>query len=92
MPNLNSGYKNNINAVTVRAEGTISHVYTDRNIDFNGDGVKEQQTSVGTPTGVGQNITYVVTNPAGAKHTIIHSATETDGGVAKRTGQFTTGV
>jgi hypothetical protein len=92
MPNLNAGFKNNINAVTVRATGTVSHVYTDRAIDFNGDGVKEQVTSVGTPTGVGNNVTFVVTRPQGAPRTIIHSDNETDGGFTPRIGQFTAGI
>ena len=92
MPNLNTGFKNNINAVTVRANGSVGHVYTDRSIDFNGDGVKEVVSSVGTPTGVGSNVTCVVTRPAGAPRTIIHSDTDADGGWTPRTGMYTAGV
>ena len=92
MPNLNSGFKNNINAVTVRAGATISHVYTDRNIDFNGDGVKEKVLSVGTDTGVGSNVTYVISRPQGSARSIIHSDNEIDGGFTPRLGQYTAGT
>jgi len=37
---LQSGFKNNINAVTIR-NSARSVVYTDRALDINGDGTKE---------------------------------------------------
>jgi len=93
MTNLNAGYVNNINAVTVRANGNKSHVYTDRAIDFDGDGVKEKASLVITPTGNGSVITEVSTVPSGAPRTIIHEHTEPDGGVTIRShGQYSEGL
>lgn len=88
---LNAGFENNINNITVRASATKSHVYTDRNIDFDGDGVKEKRSSVGIP-GSGNHITYVLTVPTGAAKTIVDESFETDGGVDKTGLTYTEGI
>jgi hypothetical protein len=71
---LQSGFSNNINIVTIRAGGARSHVYTDRAIDFNGDGTKESVTSVGVPTGVGNKVEQTVTVNQGAARTIVEGS------------------
>ena len=79
MSTLNSGFKNNINLVAIRSAGSRTTVHTDRNIDYNGDGVKERITSVGVPTGVGSKVEFTVTVNTGAARTIVEgSVAETD--------------
>ena len=70
---LQSGFKNNINLVTIRT-GARSQVYTDRAIDQNGDGVKESVTSVGVPTGEGSKVQQTVTVNAGSARTIVEGS------------------
>ena len=72
--NLQSGFHNNINVVTIRGGGARSHVYTDRAIDFNGDGVKETVTSVGVPTGTGDKVQQTVTVNQGSARTIVEGS------------------
>lgn len=72
--NLQSGFKNNINVVTIRACGSRSQVYTDRAIDMNGDGVKESVTSVGVPTGVGIKVEQTVTVNQGSARTVVEGS------------------
>jgi hypothetical protein len=42
--NLNPGFRNNRNVVVVRTQGTACQKLTDRVIDLDGDGVKENVT------------------------------------------------
>ena len=72
--NLQSGFHNNINIITIRAGGARSQVYTDRAIDFNGDGTKESVTSVGVPTGVGDKVEQSVTVNQGSARTIVEGS------------------
>ncbi len=71
---LQSGFSNNVNIVTIRASGARSHVYTDRAIDMNGDGVKESVTSVGVPTGTGTAVEQIVTRTQGSARTIVEGS------------------
>lgn len=97
---LNSGFTNNINVIEIRTNGAHSQRVTDRAIDLDGDGSKEQVTiavtaghAAGTPSAPGGKITQVVTIPAGVARTIVSEVTETDGGVHtdKDVSQFTEG-
>ncbi len=85
---LNPGYENNINIIQIRVNGAHMQRVTDRAIDINGDGVKEQVSIVvtagyagGTPSAPGGKITQIVTIPSGVARTIVSQVTETDGGV-----------
>lgn len=70
---LQAGYSNNINIITIRCNAR-SQVYTDRAIDFDGDGVKESVSSVGVPTGDGIKVQQTVTVPTGAARTIVEGS------------------
>ena len=97
---LNAGYVNNNNVIVVRAASVSSQKLTDRSIDFDGDGVKEQITIVyisgdatGTPSAPGGKIQETVTTPQGFRNTIIEQPLETDGGVTKNdANEFTEGI
>jgi len=85
---LNAGFSNNVNVVTVRSNGTATQKLTDRTIDLDGDGNKEQISivhvsgdAVGTPSAPGGKIVEIVTTPAGFKNTIMETVVESDGGV-----------
>jgi len=79
MSRLASGYSNNVNILVVRTFGSRSDILTDRAIDIDGDGSKEQTTVV-TTEGAGNKIVQVVTRPAGASRSVVASTTEADGG------------
>jgi hypothetical protein len=70
---LQSGFKNNINIIAIRGNAR-SHVYTDRAIDYDGNGVKEAVSSVGVPNGTGINVQQTVTTPTGAARTIVEGS------------------
>jgi hypothetical protein len=96
---LNSGFSNNINIVTVRTQGVSLQKLTDRSIDLDGDGNKEQISithvsghAVGTPSAPGGKIRETVTTPAGFNRTIVQQPVETDGGVNITGSEFTEGV
>lgn len=83
---LNAGFHNNINTIQIRTSGTSSQRVTDRAIDFDGNGVKEQNSATAPQ--------YSAT-PQGVARTIIASEVETDGGVVHDNQvdtEFTTGV
>lgn len=94
---LNAGYSNNINVIQVRVNGAHSHRYTDRAIDIDGDGDKEQVSIVvtaGHAGGTGSHkITQVITKPAGIARSLVSDTFETDGGVEldSDVSEFTTG-
>lgn len=86
--NLNAGFANNINVIQIRVHGAHMQRVTDRAIDLDGDGNKEQVTiahvsghAVGTPSAPGGKIRNTVTIPNGTARTIVSEVTETDGGV-----------
>jgi hypothetical protein len=98
---LNPGYSNNINTIQVRVNGAHSQRLTDRAIDLDGDGNKEQVTithvsghGVGTPSAPGGKVRTSVHIPSGVARTVISQITETDGGVHTDSdvSQFTEGV
>lgn len=97
---LNSGFQNNKNIITVRASATSTQKLTDRSIDLDGDGEKEQISithisghAVGTPSAPGGKIRETVVTPAGFKNTIVEQPVESDGGVtANDAAEFTEGV
>ena len=97
---INAGYVNNNNVIVVRAAGVSSQKLTDRSIDFDGDGNKEQITityvsgdAVGTPSAPGGKINEIVTTPQGFRGTIIEQPLETDGGVTKNDAtEFSEGI
>ena len=68
---LQAGFRNNINAITIRGGGARSHVYTDRAIDVTGDGVKEAVVSTGAPTGTGSKVQQTVVITVGSARTIV---------------------
>lgn len=85
---LNAGFNNNINIVQIRVDGAHSQRMTDRPMDIDGDGDKEQVTivvtsgsAIGTPSAPGGKIRQTVTIPAGVARTIVSQTYETDGGV-----------
>ena len=85
---LNAGYSNNINIIQIRTNGANMQRVTDRAIDIDGDGSKEQVTIVhvsgdaaGTPSAPGGKTRSTVTIPAGVARTVIQTVTETDGGI-----------
>jgi hypothetical protein len=71
--NLQSGFHNNINVVTIRGNAR-SFVHTDRAIDFNGDGTKESVTSVGAPTDTGAKVQQTVTVNQGSARTVVEGS------------------
>jgi len=86
--NLNAGYTNNINTIEIRVNGSHQQRVTDRKIDLDGNGVKEQVLivvtaghAVGTPSAPGGKITQTVTKPDGIARSVVSQKTETDGGV-----------
>lgn len=86
--NLNPGFENNINIMQLRVNGAHMYRVTDRPIDIDNDGDKEQVSIVvtagyagGTPSAPGGKITQIVTIPAGVARTIVSQVYETDGGV-----------
>jgi len=85
---LNAGFTNNVNVVQSRVNGSHSVRYTDRPIDIDGDGSKEQVSlthvsghAVGVPSAPGGKTRTTVTIPVGVARTIIKETTETDNGV-----------
>jgi hypothetical protein len=99
--NLNSGFSNNKNVVTVRASATASQKLTDRSIDLDGDGEKEQISvvhvsghAVGTPSAPGGKKIDTVTTPNGFKNTEMETVVESDGGVTTNNSvsEFTEGL
>lgn len=65
---LNPGFKNNLHKMTVGGEAV--QVVTDRNIDLNEDGVKEQ-ASVASVAQTANRHVDIYTDPAGASRTVI---------------------
>jgi hypothetical protein len=85
---LNAGYTNNVNVIQSRVDGAHSVRYTDRPIDYNGDGAKSKVTitfvsgdATGTPAAPGGKMRQTVTKPTGIARSIVDEVTETDGGV-----------
>lgn len=86
---LNAGFENNINVLQLRVNGAHMQRFTDRAIDIDGDGDKEQVSivvtsghAVGTPSAPGGKIRQTVTKPAGIARSVVSEVTETDGGVS----------
>lgn len=99
--NLNPGFHNNKNILVVRTGGTSTQKLTDRSIDIDGDGDKEQQIithisgeAVGIPSAPGGKIRETVSTPRGFRGTILDQPVETDGGVhtSDHVEEFTEGV
>lgn len=88
---LQAGFTNNINGITVRAAPTANQLITDRQIDFDGDGVQEVVTVVTTQR-EGNKVKNVVTTPAGVARTIIKQTAEGDGGVNTSGSEFSEGI
>jgi hypothetical protein len=88
---LNPGFTNNINTIAVRAQGTVNHIYTDRAIDLDGDGVVEKVTIVTTPHSASV-ASHVVISPSGVARSIVKQSYDSDGGVDKSGSEFTEGV
>lgn len=85
---LNAGFRNNINVIQVRNNGAHMQRLTDRAIDIDGNGVKEQVTithvsgsAIGTPSAPGGKCRDTYTIPAGVARTVVSEVTETDGGI-----------
>lgn len=90
---LQAGFVNNFNTICIRTSGSSQQLVTDRKIDVNGDGVKEQITVVSgtavsnTPNGnkmkppsePDDNPVYYEIE--GIARSVIKKPTETDGGV-----------
>jgi hypothetical protein len=99
---LNAGFSNNINIIQSRVNGAHSLRYTDRAIDFDGDGTKEPVTlthvsghAVGTDSAPGGKTRTTVTTPVGVARSIVAEVTETDRGVTDDrivTTEFTEGI
>lgn len=97
--NLQAGFSNDINLVTMRDSATTSKRYTDRTIDFDGDGTKEAVTethvSGHAPVGGGKvrvTVEDVADFPAGLKNTVVSETDETDGGVNTAGTEFSEGT
>lgn len=99
--NLNPGFHNNINLLVVRTGGASAQKLTDRPIDIDGDGDKEQISIVhvsghaaGTPSAPGGKIREIVTTPRGFKNTIVDQPVDPDGGfhTSDHVNEFTEGV
>ncbi len=93
--NLNAGFSNNINVIALRGNGVAAHIYTDRTIDFDGDGTLEAitETHISGHAGVnGGKVRYSVTIPDGFKRTRVKQTTETDGGIDTTGSEFTEGI
>ena len=78
---LQSGFENNINGITIRHDGRGIQRVTDRAIDFDGDGNKEQATIThvsGHAGGSGGKVQYLVTEPTGVARSKIEEETETN--------------
>ncbi len=88
---LNSGFHNNINLVAIR-QSARTQVYTDRAIDFNGDGVKESVTSVGVPTGEGEKVQQTVTVNAGSARTIVEGSAAESRNIPTGDTDYTLGI
>jgi hypothetical protein len=85
---LNPGFSNNNNIIVVRSNGVGNQKLTDRSIDLDGDGIKEQISIVhvsgdatGTPSSPGGRIVETVTTPNGFRNTVVETIVESDGGV-----------
>jgi hypothetical protein len=97
---LNSGFQNNNNIIVVRTSATASQKITDRSIDFDGDGNKEQVSIVhvsgdatGTPSSPGGKIVEIVTVPVGFSRTVVETIVDSDGGVTKNDAvEYTEGI
>ena len=87
---LNAGYSNNINVISIRTAGTSVQRVTDRAIDVDGDGAVEAVSVVSTPKS-GNKITNVVTTPTGAPRTVLEQTVELDGGIDTSGTEFTEG-
>ena len=99
--NLNPGFSNDINIIQIRVDGAHMHRVTDRPIDIDGDGDKEQVTivhdsgsAVGTPSAPGGKVRSHAVIPAGSARTIVDEVTEKDGGINldRDVSQFTEGT
>ena len=98
---LNSGFSNNINAIQIRTSGSSMQRVTDRAIDVDGDGQKEQATVISgtavTNTANGNKMkpaseTQGEGLPTGIARSVIERTRETDLGVTLDQGvQFTEG-
>jgi len=86
--NLNAGFTNNINTISIRTAGTSVQRVTDRAIDIDGDGVKESVT-VTTPNG--QTVIQTVSVAAGSARSVLEQTVETDGGVDTSGTEFSEG-
>jgi len=86
MTRLSAGFSNNINVIAIRAFGSTTQVVTDRAIDLDGDGSKEQTTITTEELGSGTKTRQTVTEPAGIGHSVVDRSTEPDGGSLDDTG------
>lgn len=92
---LNPGFTNNINTISIRSSGSSLQLYTDRAIDIDADGDEEAVTVVTTLTGDGSKVIETVTVPAGSARTVIDRTVEPDGGIhndAIHADQYTVGT
>ena len=92
---LQSGFKNNLNIITIRTDGTSTQRVTDRPIDIDNDGdietVTITQTS-GHGDGAGSHkVRYTVTKPAGIGHSVVQTSVESNGGIDITGSEFTKG-
>ena len=83
--NLNSGFVNNINVITIHSNAGGIQKITDRKIDIDNNGIKEIVTVVNNTTYYGNNGTTIskdtVTTPAGVARTVVDPIIEKDGGI-----------
>lgn len=75
MAQLNSGFENNINTITLRSSGSTTQTVTDRAIDYDGDGDVETVSVTVTPRGGNKTKTTYVINP-GAPKSIVQQTFE----------------
>jgi len=87
---LQAGFLNNRNLVSLREGGSSVKRYTDQAIDLDGDGTKEMVTFTTVPLG-GKKFRHVVTKPDGIARSIVVRIIEKDGGIAATPDVFTEG-
>lgn len=93
--NLNPGFVNNINIISIHSNAGGIQKITDRKIDFDGDGVKEVVSIVNNTSYYGSNGTTiskdVVTKPSGIARTVVDLIIEKDNGLDVTGSPFTQG-
>ncbi len=84
---INAGYSNNVNRVTIRGFGNVTQSLTDRNVDIDGDGIKEQDAIIhisGHGAVGGGKVKYAFSEPIGSSRSVIKSTVEVDGGISEK--------